>query len=208
MSAPRVPDDPVRFIVGVVFAATLSTVLVGLMSTPGLYWVSGLGGTAARVAAAVVVGYGIVLTWQLGQHEDEGNDMSGLQMVGRFLLAMSLYSGIVAAAAVVLPALGSLVGLSTDAVVYIGLFYPWWEEFTTAEALPLPVPLSVTGLSVYVLVLLMLVSLVVQSQDSSSDADEDAEPNVRRGSEQVAISRQWPTVFVNRDRLFGQSSSR
>ena len=204
MSAPRIPNDPVRFVVGVVLAATLSTVLVGLMSAPGFYWVSARGDTAAGVATAVVVGYGIMLGWRLGEYEDEERDLSGLQIVGRLLLAVSLYSGVVAGAALVLPALGSLAGLPADAVVYAGLFYPWWEELTTAETLPLPVPLSVTAISAYVLALLMLVSLVVR--DSSSD--DDGGPNVHRGSEQVAISRQWPAVLVDGERLFGRSSSR
>ncbi|MEZ3144526.1 hypothetical protein [Halobaculum sp. MBLA0143] len=206
MTTDQIPRDPVRFVVGVVFAATLSTVLVGMMSMPGLQWALGRGDPAARVAVAVVVGYGFVLAWQLRQSDGETAESSGLQMLGRGLLAVTIYSGIVAFAAVALPAVGNLLGLSTDAVVFMGLFYPWWEELTTLDALPAPVPLSVTGVAVYTLASLLLARLAVRNVLRSDDGDKD--PNVRRGSERVATWRRWPTVFVNRDSLFGRSSSR
>ena len=214
MSGPRIPSDPARFVVGVATAATLSTVLVGLISLPGLDWALARGDTPARVATAVVVGYGVVLAWQLRQSDAEETEfchedtaLTGLQMVRQSLLATALYSGTVAAAAVGLPALGSSLGLSPDTVVFLGLFYPWWERLTTTEVVSVPLPFSFTGGAVYVLTLTEFVSVVAITL-VSSDSTDWKRSNVSRWSQGVATVRRWPTVFVDRDALFGRSSPR
>lgn len=203
MTPDRVPRDPVRFVVGVVFAATLSAALVGLISLPGSQWALGRGDPAARVAVAVVVGYGVVLALRVRQSDGETAGSSGLQMLERALLAVTLYSGIVAFATVALPTVGSLLRLPTDTVVFLGLFYPWWEELTTAEALPVPLPFSVAGVGAYVFASLLLARLAARTVLRPGDDDDRGESNVRRGSERVATGRRWPTTLIDHDSLFG-----
>lgn len=213
MSVDRLRPDPLGYVVGSVLTAVLATTLVGLAAYPAVQWAVNRGTLSTRLATAVVVGYGVVLTWQMlddsnESTDDTGSEQSGLAVIGRGALVAFVLSGAVAVGVSLGSSAVTLLGVPADVSVFVALLYPWWEEATVSDALPVPLPLSFSGLTVYALTLILLVVLLVRRLVGSADDDgRGPNPNVGQSADRVTRARRWLTRIVDTDVLTGRSSS-
>lgn len=173
--------DPVRYVVGSILLWLLSLVLVGLAALPAVGWAFGQGQLLGRVALAVVVGYGFVTSQAFLLSEDDHEPARDVLVASKDLaVSVAFYTVAVGVGAVAVWWLGTMLGLSTDTILLVGVCYPWWEEATTR------LPVSGAGLVAY----LVAGSLTVWDGEAS-DGDW-----LGRGARFVDRRRAWPgTLF-------------